>query len=164
MINQTTKTEGLEKTSKKLQVTEIWLERLEGKSEEQTLIASEVGSNSSCNSKKNIWQLANEILARWAVTAPTRGYDKVDFKVSWEDGETYEGRYSLKYHDIILANLGRHIHSFLMFYLEKPRHLSKENYQDILDYTLADNPCYIDDCSKMIKDYDIWLENNLSVN
>ena len=40
---------------------------------------------------------ASAVLARWARTAPASGgYDKCDFSVSWEDGETYEGRYDLQ--------------------------------------------------------------------
>lgn len=41
---------------------------------------------------------ANVILRTMSDTAPSRGgYDKCDFKVIFEDGETYEGRYDLKH-------------------------------------------------------------------
>lgn len=92
----------------------------------------------------------------WAITAPTRGYNKIDFKVMWLDGQIYEGTYSLKRKDAMSANLGEHIHSFLMFHLEKPSHLSEENYQEIMEYTLADNPSFVSDCQKMLEIYDIW--------
>lgn len=65
------------------------------------------------------WAAADGQLTRWAHTAPEpgQGYDKVDFKVTWADGETYEGRYDMNRlgedsetngHD-----LARHIRRFL---------------------------------------------------
>ncbi len=42
------------------------------------------------------WQQADEILRRWAHTAPEEGYDKVDFHVTWTDGAGYSGRFDLQ--------------------------------------------------------------------
>ena len=51
-------------------------------------------------------------------TAPKEmGYDKVDFLVTWEDGETYEGRFDMKYEHKLEENmLGRQITDVLLFY------------------------------------------------
>jgi hypothetical protein len=40
---------------------------------------------------------AQTYLGAWSDTAPAKGegYDKVDFTVTWTDGETYKGRYDL---------------------------------------------------------------------
>jgi len=45
-------------------------------------------------------KLAEAVIRRfstWGMTAPdSGGYDKCDFKVAWENGETYEGRFDMK--------------------------------------------------------------------
>ncbi len=81
------------------------------------------------------WECANHVLVKWSGTAPKEGgYDKCDFKVTWEDGETYEGRYDLKHYTIEYPNLAKHIYDFLMFHagLKKPAHMSTEEYQRYL--------------------------------
>jgi hypothetical protein len=72
------------------------------------------------------WALADGQLSRWAHTAPEpgNGYHKVDFKITWVDGETYEGRYDMNRwgedserdgHD-----LARHVRQFLTYLAHKP--------------------------------------------
>ena len=65
------------------------------------------------------------LLQGMAHTAPEqgRGYDKVDFKIEWEDGETYEGRYDLNKFgedDDLGQSLVRHVRNHLSFIAHKP--------------------------------------------
>nr|MBN1228837.1 hypothetical protein [Anaerolineae bacterium] len=46
----------------------------------------------SCES----WQAADEILRRWAHTAPDEGYEKIHFHITWTDGAGYSGRFDLQ--------------------------------------------------------------------
>ena len=71
------------------------------------------------------WHDAMWTLMKWSKTAPDEGhgYDKVDFIVTWEDGEVYEGRYDMnkegedghKGHD-----LDHHIRHGVAFQAHKP--------------------------------------------
>lgn len=80
---------------------------------------------------------ANQILRTAATTAPQpgHGYNKVDFKVVWEDREEYKGRYDLTYDDTVRANIGEHIRDFLrlMGGTRRPNHFSKEDYEIFLE-------------------------------
>jgi hypothetical protein len=70
----------------KIAVKSVELERAEGPVEECVKVALE-GPDSL--------ETAQAVLAKWGLTAPEKGggYDKCDFKVTFEDGETSEGRY-----------------------------------------------------------------------
>ncbi len=82
---------------------------------------------------------ANSFLTGLAKTAPgpRGGYDKTAFRVTWEDGETYEGRYDLHHVQCRqenpngLIDLGDHVRGFLEFYagLRKPSHMKQEDYE-----------------------------------
>ncbi len=83
-----------------------------------------------------IWSCADHILVKWSNTAPKEGgYDKCDFIVTWEDGETYKGRYDLKHHSIEYPDLAKHVYGFLIFHagLKKPGHMSNEEYRNYLN-------------------------------
>lgn len=57
---------------------------------------------------------ADAILRTWAATAPAPGaYDKVDFVLVFQDGQTYAGRYDLTRADRFNANLAAHVRRFL---------------------------------------------------
>ena len=90
----------------KIKAKEIWLRRAEGKIEECGAI-SVIGDN--------LWERANEILQKWGLTAPEVGYDKCDFKVTFDDGEEYEGRFDLQLggRDTDGSTLNEHILDFL---------------------------------------------------
>jgi len=75
-------------------VKEIWLYRAEGPINEAT---REITTNSFAK--------ADEFLQEQAKTASNYGYDKTDFKVTWEDGSEYEGRYDLKLIDKYRSNM-----------------------------------------------------------
>jgi hypothetical protein len=82
---------------------------------------------------------ANCLLTELAETAPgpRGGYDKTAFRVTWADGEIYEGRYDLHHRQCRQENpngridLGDHMRVFLEFYagLRKPSHMSREDYE-----------------------------------
>lgn len=108
----------------KIPVKTIWIHRAEGPTRDlgEHLVAS--------------FETANAILRRWAQTAPDKGgYDKVDFKVTWDDGETYEGRYDLVREDTTKADLARHMKEFCSFHggLWCPPHMKKEVYKEFIE-------------------------------
>jgi len=89
----------------KIKPKTIRLERAEG------LIAE-------CNKPVTVssWAHANAVLFNWSRTAPkTGGYDKCDFKVVFEDGTEYEGRYDLVHYTCEHPNLARHVRSFVRY-------------------------------------------------
>jgi hypothetical protein len=48
-------------------------------------------------------------LKNWSYSAPEHGgYDKCDFRIVWEDGTEYDGRYDLKHFRVEAPNLGAH--------------------------------------------------------
>jgi hypothetical protein len=103
-----------------IKVTEIWLNRAEGPTQD-------VGQK-----KVKSFADANRVIKNWATSAPKNGgYDKVDFKVTWEDGEVYEGRYDMTYEDTWKANIGDQIRRFMLFHsgLERPYWLTEDRYQ-----------------------------------
>jgi hypothetical protein len=76
--------------SQKKRAIKIWVHRAEGSTNEAGKERTFDGTD------QNIWERANNALSDWRVTAPSDGsYHKCDFKVTYEDGETYEGRYDL---------------------------------------------------------------------
>ena len=38
-----------------------------------------------------------DMMREWGETAPKRAYDKVDFKVYWDTGHSYEGRFDMSF-------------------------------------------------------------------
>lgn len=105
----------------KVKVKEVWIRRAEGLPEECVALTLQSIAE------------ADAVLRRWALTAPADGcYDKCDFTIAFEDGDTYSGRYDLKRHDAGHADLiGRHVRQFVEFYagLWKPPHWSEEDYE-----------------------------------
>jgi hypothetical protein len=108
----------------KVRVKEIWLRRAEGPTQDlgERLVTS--------------FEAADAVLRNWAQTAPKwEGYHKVDFRVIWEDGEIYEGRYDLVRQDMTQANLAQHMHEFCSFHggLWCPSHMKKEVYEQFIE-------------------------------
>ncbi len=55
------------------------------------------------------WDETDAILKLWAKTAPSTGYyDNCEFRIFFEDGNTYSGSYHLKQHDTFLKSLLPH--------------------------------------------------------
>lgn len=104
-----------------IKVKSIYLERVEGPTKD-------LGKRTVTNFSE-----ANEVIKKWARTAPEEGdgYDKVDFAVTWEDGDVYKGRYDMTQKDTHSANLGEHIKGFVEYYagLYRPPHLTPEQYE-----------------------------------
>lgn len=107
-----------------VKVKKIVLDRAEGPS-------SETGVKVASS-----FEEADQILRRWSHTSPKGGgYDKVDFTVYFEDGETYNGRYDMVHMDP--GNLRGHIRNFLEFNagLWRPEHLTQKQYDEYLERT-----------------------------
>jgi hypothetical protein len=82
------------------------------------------------------WDDADAVLKRMAATAPdSGGYDKTDFRITWEDGETYLGRYDLTRQDATKASLAGHVRNFCLFYSGRRRaeHVDEPRYRAIVD-------------------------------
>jgi hypothetical protein len=104
-----------------IRVKKVWLNRAEG----PTKLLTGPRTASSLED-------ADRIIKGWATSAPKDGgYDKVDFKVTWDDGEIYEGRYDMVYADSWKANIGDQIRRFLSFYggAECPYHMEQDKYE-----------------------------------
>jgi hypothetical protein len=83
---------------------------------------------------------ANAQLRAWSHTAPISrahgglgGYDKCDFTIEFEDGETYSGRYDLQRH-MDEGLLQEHVQRFVKFHagLYRPVHMTPESYENLL--------------------------------
>lgn len=101
---------------------------------------------------------AGHALAIWARTAPKGGgYDKTDFIVVWNDGETYEGRVDLKREHVLGYDLRAHIRSAWTFCagLAKPAHLTQERYDKFLRQQEQENPDTKTGATEALARYDI---------
>jgi hypothetical protein len=83
------------------------------------------------------WDEAQKIMIPWIHDAPENGgYDKLDFRIEYEDGESYEGTIDLKREHLGVPNpVGNHVYSFAMFHAGRhlPDWMKEEAYQEILD-------------------------------
>ncbi len=90
---------------------------------------------------------ANSYIKDIASSAPEHGgYDKVDFKVTFEDEETYTGRYDLKRDHTTTGDLGDHMRSFVRFYTGRscPAHMTPEQYEEFIAQCDVDTNHWID--------------------
>jgi hypothetical protein len=77
---------------------------------------------------------ADAVLREWARTAPEGGgYDKCDFRITYADGDTYEGRYDLT-RGMDEGTLARHVQCHVLFYagLWMPPHLTEARYRNVV--------------------------------
>lgn len=106
-----------------IKVVKVDLERVEGRIDERF-----AASFSSV-------EAAERLLALWARTAPDDGtYDRTDFLVTFEDGETYGGRIDLqRQHEEGYSILG-HIRDEVAFYagVARPAHMTEKEYAAFL--------------------------------
>lgn len=112
---------GTQRGVKVIKLKSITLTRGEGPAEE-------------CGKPKTVfsWREADSVLRQWSETAPEcNGYDKVDFTITYEDGETYKGRYDLKHHRCETPDLAKHVRGFVSFHAgkQKPAWMTDEEYQ-----------------------------------
>ncbi len=81
------------------------------------------GPSADCNKwhTLNSWDAADDLLRKWSETAPKcAGYDKCDFKLIFDDGDEYEGKYDLKHWSCeqdgsVGISLAKHVKEFLRF-------------------------------------------------
>ncbi len=107
-----------------IQVKNIWINRAEGFSDECGIdhIVSDFNE-------------ADAMLAQMSQSAPDDfGYNKVDFRITFEDDNTYEGTYDLKHYSVELPDLEGHVARELNFYAGNycPDHMTVEQYRDFL--------------------------------
>ena len=99
------------------------------------------------------FEQADDQLRSWSWSAPEKGqgYDKCGFTITFENGETYEGRYDLNRGTI--HSLQQHVQNFLlcMSGQKKPRHWTDEQYQTVLNRS----PELTERCKKFIAEYDL---------
>jgi hypothetical protein len=99
-------TEPLERGAR-LKIQEIEIKRIEGPPEqcERAFVT-------------NTFSEADGILRRMAESSPDRGgTDRVDFRLKFEDGEVYNGRYNLKNDDKLKSEiLALHVREFVRFH------------------------------------------------
>lgn len=89
---------------------------------------------------------ANSYLQDMALTAPANGgYHKVDFKVTFEDEETYTGRYDLKQEDMTKGDIADHMRSFVRFNTGQscPAHMTPEQYEEFISQCKIDTDGWI---------------------
>lgn len=135
-----------------IRVKEIWLSRAEGRTDE--CIEKTVDS----------FEAADSVLRRWARTAPKQGgYHKCDFKITFVDGETYDGRYDLYGIGVDTdegtrgPSLSKHVRDFVTFYAgqRKPAHLSHEQYAQCLSWARERNPEATVEMMAFLENYDL---------
>lgn len=81
------------------------------------------GPISECGKPRRVtsWSQANSLLHKWSTSAPKNGgYDKCDFEVIFEDGETYNGRYDLVHWEKESPSLQGHVSSFVSYLAGRP--------------------------------------------
>lgn len=126
----------------KIQVAEITITRAEGP-------CSECGKSHVVKSYAD----AEIILSRMARTAPkSGGYDKCDFIVAFTDGETYQGRYDLKYTRD--ESLKEHMHSFVAWHagVAVNPYCGAAKYAEFM---ARQSPQEIADCKLFLDTYDV---------
>ena len=89
------------------------------------------------------WDEARSFLFSQSDTFPEGGgYDKHDFKVTFEDGETYEGRLDCKHSSCSNPDLDvfQHILDYCIWYAgrEKDPHCGVARYQEMMSQTTAE--------------------------
>jgi len=130
-----------------IQASKIWIERAEGPS---ALCVERSFTGPNC------WQDANVWLSRQSHTYPkTGGYDKHDFRVTFEDGETYEGRLDCQHPecDDPDLNVAKHVRDFLEFLAgtRRPAHMKPEDYERVV----ARDPKNREAAAEFLANYDI---------
>lgn len=118
-------TDSVDPSAKKIGVKEIYLYRAEGPAL----------SDGTRKRTVKTYKEARSVLRDWSSTAPKagEGYDKVDFKVTFEDGETYEGRLDIKHYTAPNNDLdvAQHIKDTVKYYSgERPAWRKEKDYED----------------------------------
>lgn len=119
-----------ETKTEKIAAVKIQIHRAEGPS---ALCVPKVFEGRDC------WAMSRSWLYSQAYTFPSKGgYDKHDFKVTWSDGEVYEGRLDCQHTSRSEPDLdvAAHIQGFVGFLagIDRPAHIESEaKYQSTVD-------------------------------
>lgn len=108
----------------KIPVTSIWIYRAEGRIDQTN---REITTTS--------FKEASNFLREQAKTAPNYGYDKTDFKVTWQNGDEYSGRFDMQNIDQFRLNhLETQMKEELEFYagIRRPSHFKDDVWQNHL--------------------------------
>lgn len=105
----------------------------------------------------DVWVSANRTLREWSYRVePGGGYDKVDFRVTFQDGLEYTGTVELPHPDTGRApRLDDHIRQHLLTYSgrQKPFGMTEEGYQGLLKfYTKPEDQV---ECARILDTYRI---------
>lgn len=105
------------------------------------------------------WPEANALLFSWSRTAPAHGgYNKCDFTIIFEDGETYEGRYDLVHFLVEHPDLARHVRSHISYYAGKPPAWMITERPEVLDRyhkNIAAHPDRTAEAKHWLETYDL---------
>jgi hypothetical protein len=106
------------------------------------------------------WIETDWVLKAWAKTAPEGGgYDKCDFTITYDDGETYSGRFDLQRDHMAGSNLlGNHVRLFCETYSgrRRPTHITPERYRALMkQYGEETTSAYCE----FLDSYEIGAEN-----
>ena len=104
------------------------------------------------------WEQANDYLRGVCLEQPKTGtYDKCDFRLVYDDGETYAGRYDAAHPEASAyeGSLGDHVRSHLLFVtgLQKPDWMDQEKYDNVLAGYRKDYPTMIPESERFLKGY-----------
>jgi hypothetical protein len=124
----------IERTPTKVEVTGITIRRTEGRA---SVVDEPRNEGGYTQRTVTSFAEADFLIRQMATTAPGDGvgYDKVDFVVTWEDDNVYEGQFDLRRHDTMYRNhLQRQIKGFLRYLAGKlrPPDMTQEEYAEIV--------------------------------
>lgn len=100
------------------------------------------------------WEDANDFLIRGSWTASKGGaYDKHDFEVVWENGESYHGRFDLHHIAYEAPNLFLEVSRTLGVYagLIRPPHWTEAQQKEILGW----DPELTETCKRMLESVEL---------
>lgn len=135
--------------TEKIKIKSIFVDRAEGLSSE---VAWQKLTANQSEEKQNIFNIINEALNAWSISVRPDSTDKTDFILTWENGKTYGGTLPLRFG---YNNLSEHIRSFLKFYVQKPSHLEKEQWEQYIYYTDRRDPEFIPKCKDFLENYQL---------
>lgn len=109
------------------------------------------------NGDQTVWEQADEVLRKWARSAPKSKYHKCRYKITYQDGKIHEGRYNLRRHDMNFKSLlGRHVFRYAQFHAGLFRgDLSEEQYLQFLQQDFVREN--IKEFRKLLNEYEIPL-------
>lgn len=137
----------------KIKALSITLQNLEGNTIQNRLV-----THIQTEENKNLFELATNTLRDWSWSAPKSGcgYNKIDFKIKFENGNTYQGRYDLTqnwFQDE--GTLSEHIKKFLTFYIKNPSHLEEKEWKNYIAWVTQNNPNFINECRDFLENYQL---------